>query len=158
VQQDRVAGTDRTSSASPSGTDLAGPVAALTTGTGATERRARTGRPALVRLAHQEPSLGRFLVRFGITDESMRAIVAGPPMRDLEVGIRTGRYDVDASQEPGITSLLMGTTVSAMWMVIEGHQAWREAGSEAARLVLRALGVAAEEAAAIASEPLPAGA
>lgn len=119
-------------------------------------RRLATGIRLLVRLAHQEPSLGRFLVRFGITNESMRAVLAGPPMQDLERGITTGRYDVELGREASVTSLLMGTTVSAIWMVLEGHQGWREAGSEAARLVLRALGVDAGEAASIAVEPLPA--
>ena len=42
-----------------------------------------------------------------------------------------------------------------MWMVLEGHQTWREAGSSTAELVLRALGIDAEEAHRIATDPLP---
>jgi hypothetical protein len=52
--------------------------------------------------------------------------------------------------------MLMGTAISAMWTVLEGHQAWREAGSKAAELVLCALGVPPEEAQQIAVAPLPA--
>ena len=40
-------------------------------------------------------------------------------------------------------------------MVIDGHQGWREAGTDAAELVLRALGVKESEAQAIAKAPLP---
>jgi hypothetical protein len=51
-------------------------------------------------------------------------------------------------------SLLVGATVSAMSMVLEGHQTWREAGSCAAELVLRGLGVDAAEAHQIATADL----
>ena len=40
-------------------------------------------------------------------------------------------------------------------MVLEGHQAWREAGTDTAALVLRALGLDPEEARTIATEALP---
>ena len=33
-----------------------------------------------------------------------------------------------------------------MWMVLEGHQTWREAGSATAELLLRALGIEPAEA------------
>jgi hypothetical protein len=39
--------------------------------------------------------------------------------------------------------------------VLEGHKTWRAAGSDAAVFVLRALGVAADEARAIAQVELP---
>ncbi|KAA9160748.1 TetR/AcrR family transcriptional regulator [Amycolatopsis acidicola] len=118
--------------------------------------RLATGIRLLVRQAHDNPSMGRFFVRFGLTDESLRGILTGPPMRDVHTGISTGRYTVPQSMELSIASLLSGATVSAMWMVLEGHQGWREAGSSAAELVLRALGIAADEASSIAAADLPA--
>jgi hypothetical protein len=42
-----------------------------------------------------------------------------------------------------------------MWMVIEGHQTWREAGSSTAELLLRALGIEAAEAQEICTTELP---
>jgi hypothetical protein len=51
--------------------------------------------------------------------------------------------------------MVLGATVSAMWMVLEGHQTWREAGSSTAELVLRAMGIEADEARAIAMAELP---
>jgi hypothetical protein len=42
-----------------------------------------------------------------------------------------------------------------MWLVLEGRKSWREAGSDAAELMLRSIGVTAEEARALATIELP---
>lgn len=118
-------------------------------------QRLAVGTRLLVRVAHDNPAMGRFIVRFAMTDESLREILGGPPMRDVAAGIAAGRYFVTAGTELSVASMLMGTVISAMWMVLEGHQAWREAGSGAAELVLCALGVPREEARQIATGPLP---
>lgn len=118
-------------------------------------RRLAAAMRMLVRLPHDDDALGRFLVRFALTDESLRELLTGPPMQDVADGIAAGRYTLEPGRELSVASLIIGTTVGAMWMVIEGHQGWREAGSDAAALVLRALGIEADEARTIASEPLP---
>jgi hypothetical protein len=51
--------------------------------------------------------------------------------------------------------LLIGATVGAIWMVHEGHQGWREAGTATAVLLLRALGVSLHEAERVATLDLP---
>ncbi|SHX18997.1 Uncharacterised protein [Mycobacteroides abscessus subsp. abscessus] len=66
-----------------------------------------------------------------------------------------GRYRLGDIGVDSVASLVQGATVSAMWMVLEGHQTWREAGSATAELVLRALGIDADEARRIATDPLP---
>lgn len=108
-----------------------------------------------VRFAHDDPMMGRFAVRFALTEQSLRAVITGPPMQDVNAGIVAGRYSVDASMAPSIASLVIGATVSAMWMVLEGHQTWREAGSSTAELVLRSLGIDAVEAQRISATELP---
>ena len=108
-----------------------------------------------VRFAHENPLMGRFAVRFAMTEESLRAMFTGPPMRDVAAGIATGRYRIEESMTPAIASLLIGSTVSAMWMVLEGQQTWREAGSRTAELLLRALGIDPDEAHTISSAHLP---
>ncbi|WP_330256932.1 TetR/AcrR family transcriptional regulator [Nocardia sp. NBC_00565] len=118
--------------------------------------RLAVGTRMLVRLAHEIPAMGRFIVRYGLTDESLREVMSGPPMHDVAAGIEAGRYNVTPGMELGIASMLMGTLISAMWMVLEGHQAWREAGCAAAELALCALGVPRDEARDIATRPLPA--
>lgn len=108
-----------------------------------------------VRYAHDDPVMGRFAVRFALTEQSLRAVITGPPMRDVSTGIAAGRYPLNASKAPSIASVVIGATVSAMWMVLEGHQTWREAGSATAELILRSLGVEAVEAQTISTAELP---
>ena len=108
-----------------------------------------------VRYAHENPLRGRFAVRFALTEPSLRAMFTGPPMRDVSAGIAADRYDVDESLAPAVASLVIGATVSAMWMVQEGHQTWREAGSSTAELLLRALGIDPVEAQKISTAELP---
>jgi AcrR family transcriptional regulator len=124
---------------------------------GATDPAVRlaSGLRLLVRLASDDPVTGKFLVRFGLSDESLNALLTGPPMRDIEAGIAAGRYQLSPASTLAAASMISGATVSAMRMAIEGHLGWRDAGSSTAELVLRALGVAAQEAAEIAQVELP---
>ncbi|MCU1648057.1 MAG: transcriptional regulator, TetR family [Nocardia sp.] len=117
--------------------------------------RLAVGLRLFVRLAHENQALGRFIVRFGMTDTTLRGILSGPPMHDIEQGVAARRYTLGGATELGVASLVIGTVVSAVWMVLEGHQGWREAGSSAAELLLRALGITAEEAGRIAVTDLP---
>jgi AcrR family transcriptional regulator len=108
-----------------------------------------------VRYAHENPTLGRFVVRFGLSEESLRAWMTGPPMDDISAGVAAGRYAISPSRVDSVASLVLGATVSAMWMVLEGHQTWREAGSSTAELLLRALGIEQAEAREISVAELP---
>jgi AcrR family transcriptional regulator len=108
-----------------------------------------------VRYAHENPTIGRFAVRFGLSEESLRSVMTGPPMDDISAGVAAGRYHIGVLSVDSIASLVLGATVSAMWMVLEGHQTWREAGSSTAELLLRALGIEAAEAREISVAELP---
>lgn len=117
--------------------------------------RLATGVRLWIRYAHENPTIGRFAVKFGLSEESLRALMTGPPMRDVSAGVAAGRYDFGPMTVDSIASLVLGATVSAMWMVLEGHQTWREAGSSTAELVLRAMGIEPAEARAISVAELP---
>jgi AcrR family transcriptional regulator len=117
--------------------------------------RLATGLRLWVRYAYENPTVGRFAVRFGLSEESLRAVMTGPPMRDISAGVAAGRYDIGPVSVDSIASLALGATVSAMWMVLEGHQTWREAGSSTAELVLRAMGIEPAEAREISTTELP---
>lgn len=117
--------------------------------------RLATGLRLWVRYAYENPTFGRFAVRFGLSEESLRAVMTGPPMRDISAGVAAGRYDLGPVSVDSIASLALGATVSAMWMVLEGHQTWREAGSSTAELVLRAMGIEPAEAREISTTGLP---
>jgi AcrR family transcriptional regulator len=118
-------------------------------------RRLASGMRFFVRRAHDEPHWGRFIVRFAFSTASVRATLEGEPLRDLRAGLETGRYMFRAEQMPSVVALIGSTTLSAMWLVLNGEKSWREAGSDAAELALRAIGVAAEEARALATIELP---
>jgi hypothetical protein len=76
-------------------------------------------------------------------------------MEDISAGVAAGRYAIGPSSVNSVASLVLGATVSAMWMALEGHQTWREAGSSTAELLLRALGIEPSEAHEICVAELP---
>ncbi|HWY23468.1 MAG TPA: TetR/AcrR family transcriptional regulator [Nevskia sp.] len=108
-----------------------------------------------VRRAHEEPHWGRFINRFAFNNESLQGMWAGPPTQDVLLGMSQGRYDFPREQLPSVIGIIAGATLSAIFLVLEGHRAWRDAGSDAAELLLRALGVPAEEARRLSRTELP---
>lgn len=118
-------------------------------------RRLSTGIRMFVRRTHEEPHWGRFFVRFGANDETLRRMMDEPPAIDIANGVKTGRFDVRSSQVPSVVALVSAAALGAMHAVLSGRQVWRDAGSDAGELVLRALGVPSSEARAIVGTELP---
>jgi AcrR family transcriptional regulator len=118
-------------------------------------RRLANGLRFFVRRAHEEPHWGRFVVRFAFSDAALQGMWNGRPARDLEAGLAAGRYDFVRSQMPSVIAMIAAVGFSAMFLVLEGHKTWREAGSDAAVFALRALGIGAAEAQALAQADLP---
>jgi AcrR family transcriptional regulator len=118
--------------------------------------RLATGLRLWLRRAHAEPQWGRFLVRFAFSSEALQQFWAGPPVADLQHGIQQGRYKVRQEQLASLVAMVAGTTLGAIFLVLEGRRTWRDAGSEAAELLLIALGLPREEAYALANAELPA--
>lgn len=118
-------------------------------------RRMAMGMRLFIRRAHDEHDWGAFLVRFGLSHSALRAMMHGPPARDIGAAIEAKRFKADVSFVPALLSLQNGATMSAMNCVIRGDQTWRDAGAKGAELFLRAGGVAAAEAHRIANEDLP---
>ncbi len=118
-------------------------------------QRLANGIRQFIRRAHEEPHWGRFISRFAFSNQSLQGLWAGPPMRDVLMGMTLQRYDFRQEQLPSVIALIAGSTLSAMFLVLEGHRTWREAGSDTAELVLRALGLAPEQARRIATAELP---
>jgi AcrR family transcriptional regulator len=117
--------------------------------------RLATGIRLFIRQANEEPSWARFVVRFGASDETMRRMLDEPPTIDLTRGMQDARFNITAALLPSALSLLAGMTLAAMQAVLAGRQTWRDAGEQAVELILRALGVAQDEARAIATAELP---
>jgi ABC-type iron transport system FetAB permease component len=70
-------------------------------------------------------------------------------------GLEAGRYDFEPGKLIAVTSMIAGSTLTAMFAVLDGLLTWREGGSDTAAMVLRGLGLPKEEAEAIARLPLP---
>jgi len=117
--------------------------------------RLATGVRLWVRFAHENPTLGRFAVKFGLSEEALRSWMTGPAMSDVSAGLAGGRYELNTSDIDSVASMVLGSTIGAMWMVLEGHQTWRDAGSSTAELLLRALGIDPVEAHEISTAELP---
>nr|WP_205527266.1 TetR/AcrR family transcriptional regulator [Solimonas sp. K1W22B-7] len=117
--------------------------------------RLATGIRLYVRRAHDEPHWGRFLVHFAMTNESMRKVWMGPPMDDLVLGLQQKRYDFRPDQAATALGLLAGSTLAAIMLVLEGLRTWRDAGSDTVEMVLRGLGVGAEDARKLSVAELP---
>ena len=120
--------------------------------------RLATGIRCFVRRAHQEPHWGRFLIRFSFSNRSLQSMWNGPPMADLVLGLAKRRYDVSAAQLASVVGLITGSTIAAMFTMLNGYKSWQDAGAETAQLVLRSLGIPAAEARRLATKkllPLP---
>ncbi|WP_431965751.1 TetR/AcrR family transcriptional regulator [Nocardia sp. bgisy134] len=138
-------------------TDMHQRVAATFTGMDDPAARMATGVRLWIRTGHDNPLMGRFAVEFGLlTKEILRTWLAGPPQEDFQAGVASGRYILGSASIESVISMVLGSTLSAMWMVLEGHQTWREAGASTAELLLRALGIDPEEAHEISTRELPA--
>ncbi len=118
-------------------------------------QRLANGVRFFIRRAHEEPLWGRFMIRFTFGNQALQGIWAGPPEADLRKGLEQKRYRIDPDQLSSALAMIVGATLSAMMLVLEGHKTWRAGGADAAEFILRALGVAPKEAKKIASAELP---
>lgn len=117
--------------------------------------RLATGMRLWIRRAHAEPHWGRFLARFALSNATLQGMWSGPPVADLLKGIQQGRYTCRPEQLPSVVAMIGGTVLGAIFLVLEGHRTWRDAGADAVELVLVALGIPRDEARALASAELP---
>jgi AcrR family transcriptional regulator len=118
-------------------------------------QRLANGIRIYIRRAHEEPQWGSFITRNAFSNKTLQELWSGPPVHDLLSGIAQSRYTFPQEQLTSVMSLIGGAVLAAMLLVLGGHKTWRVAGSETAELVLRALGIAPEEACSIALVELP---
>jgi AcrR family transcriptional regulator len=136
-------------------TEMEARIAAGSAGTLDPAQRLADGIRFFVRRAHEDPLWGRFLVRFGATTPTLRGLLEGAPTQDLRQGVEEGRFDLRPDQLASAVTVMSGSVLAAMSLVLEGHRTWRDAGSDTAELVLRALGRPADEARTLATTDLP---
>lgn len=119
--------------------------------TDAAERMA-IGNRRYVGLAIEHPDWARMMMDVVLTSPDLIEVTAAFARKDLLLGIRQGRFRVPNQQ--AAMNAIIGTCIGAMRMAILG-QAPKNHAQATATVVLRALGMAFDEAAEIARRPLP---
>lgn len=104
----------------------------------------------LLQAIAQDP-LWSWYARSGTSFRGMMASMGTRPMEDIEHGLESGRFDVP--DLPATWSFLDGAIIGVITSLDE-NPAVDAVAESTAELVLRALGIPAEEAAQIAREPL----
>jgi AcrR family transcriptional regulator len=104
-----------------------------------------------IKRAHEEPVWGKFMTRFAFTGSAMRELWSGHAVRDVMEGIRQGRYQLKEEQLLSGMAQVGSSVIAAIYLVREGLVTWREAGSSAAELTLRAFGLPLDEACKLAA-------
>jgi len=108
-----------------------------------------------VRRTHEDPHWGAFMCRFAMSNASLREMFYSQATVDLLHGLGSGRYQFRQKQMVSVLTLIATSVLGAMMLVREGLKTWREAGSDMAEIVLRALGVSPDEARALSVTELP---
>lgn len=119
-------------------------------------QRLANGVRFFIRRAHEEPQWGSFIHRFAMSDSALREMFASQATKDLLDGFASQRYRFQQDQLFSVITLISSAVLGAMFLVLEGHKTWREAGTDTAEFLLRALGVPLEEARSLATAELPA--
>src|SRR5215469_5532740 len=109
-----------------------------------------------IRRAHEEPQWGRFLSRFAFSHDILQGMWTGPAIHDVVAGLEQHKYDFQPAQMHSAIALIVGSVLTSIVVVLDGHRTLLDAGSDTAALVLRGLGVEAAAACRYATpEPPP---
>ncbi|OWJ98608.1 TetR family transcriptional regulator [Pseudomonas sp. A46] len=109
-----------------------------------------------IRRAHEDSQWGAFIHKFAMSNSALREMFTSQATTDLLSGLASGRYRFQQEQLLSVITLISSSVLGSIFLVLEGHKTWREAGTDTAEFVLRALGVPPEEARALATMELPA--
>lgn len=109
-------------------------------------RRLSIGIRLFLKKSHDEPDWGKFLIRFGLSSGTLKALWEGPLVEDLQNGIKSGKFKVGSDQTASVLTLIGASTLGSMSLVREGTKTWKDASAEIVELILKALGVPLVEA------------
>ncbi len=112
------------------------------------------GIKAYIKRGHEDPDWARFLARFGISSSTLNALWSEHLAEDIQDGIEQKRYTVAPEQLLTISTLVGGSVLASIYAVREGTQTWKDTTRHLVELILRSLGLNAEEASAIAEQSL----
>jgi AcrR family transcriptional regulator len=104
--------------------------------------------------AHDDPDWANFLLHFGLLHPSIIEVTRKSLLRDIELGVQSGRFPIEKDQVNGVFGLIVGGTLAAIMMIRRGVDGHVVIGQHTAQAALRALGVKAKDAAALSRLPL----
>ncbi len=108
-----------------------------------------------IRIGHSDLPLAQFIIRFGLADTSIRNLLTVIPVEIIGEGVASGAFRLDAASVHSAALMNAALAISGISLVLDGHKGWREAGSDSALFLLRALGVKEDQATRAANAPLP---
>ncbi|ACE99306.1 TetR/AcrR family transcriptional regulator [Rhodopseudomonas palustris] len=118
-------------------------------------QRLATWMRLLIRQAHEEPRLGRFVCRFGMSSTTLRVVWDGRPLDDLATGLAERGHSLSPEQIASAANFISGAVLGAIFTGLDGHRTWADAATETVEWVLVGLGVSREEARNLAAGDLP---
>ena len=117
--------------------------------------RIATGIRQYCKRAHDDPDWANFLLHFGLLNPHIIEVMRRSLLRDIELGVQSGRFPIGNDQVNGVFALLVGGGLAAIMMIRRGVDGHLAIGQQTAQAALRALGIKSKDAAAMSRLPLP---
>ena len=117
--------------------------------------RIATGIRQYCKRAHDDPDWANFLLHFGLLNPHIIEVMRRSLLRDIELGLQSGRFPIGNDQVNGVFALIMGGALAAIMMIRRGVDGHVVIGQQTAQAALRALGIKVKDAAALSRVPLP---
>ena len=105
--------------------------------------------------AHDDPDWANFLLHFGLLNPHIIEVMRRSLLRDIELGVQSGRFPIGNDQVNGVFALIVGGALAAIMMIRRGVDGHVAIGQKTAQAALRALGIKSKDAAAVSQLPLP---
>ena len=105
--------------------------------------------------AHDDPDWANFLLHFGLLNPHIVEVMRRSLLRDIELGVQSGRFPIGNDQVNGVFALIVGGALAAIMMIRRGVDGHLAIGQKTAQAALRALGIKPKDAAAVSRLPLP---
>lgn len=105
--------------------------------------------------AHDDPDWANFLLHFGLLNPHIIEVMRRSLLRDIELGVQSGRFPIGDDQVNGVFALIVGGALAAIMMIRRGVDGHLAIGQKTAQAALRALGIKPKDAAAVSRLPLP---
>jgi len=105
--------------------------------------------------AHDDPDWANFLLHFGLLNPHIIEVMRRSLLRDIELGVQSGRFPIGNDQVNGVFALIVGGALAAIMMIRRGVDGHLAIGQKTAQAALRALGIKPKDAAVVSRRPLP---